>query len=467
MADPAPSTPNPLFGVNESSISELNKSLKYYMRIALGRYIRPKPKESSKVAYNTHILLPLPGEIRDDTSVNYTNVNLETVGDAINGAGGAAFNAAILRNAGELASMLFSGTKRGFEKVAGAEGASALRKIVGGTGSALSGMMQSIIPPEQFASAIQQMNGAAPNPNPSVAFQGPVLRDFTMSWVFYPKNKAESQNIDKMIRILKSRALPTYNFENASAVLNYPYVCQLNFFPWDTGGVEPWGWNPKTSIIKVKKCFMSNVNVNYNAYGTPAFLEGPEGYPATIQLTISFKEIEYLTGGDWDAEFAGIEEGKDGRGKVDGNAAFDSGFNIIGKVGGDILAGLVTNFADRLEELTGPDPGQTAANATRNESALANLKDGQTYKFDLNPIIIAEPTTGAVSQTNIEIITTFKDGQYIVTQKTTIPAQLPGLDDTVTTSEVLKTKDLQAVKTLFEEREYNADARFPPEEKPK
>jgi hypothetical protein len=272
---------------------------KYYTTIRIGPYQRPKPFDRPAFNPNLNIILPLPNELRDDTTVSYTNINLETVGDLINLNIGSGAGAAVLRNSGNLITGAGSILADAGAAFAGALGGNAAESIVGGVTSAIG----SLFPAEQITSAIQQSTGLAPNPNPSVAFQGPVLRDFSYTWAFYPKSAAESAKIDTMIKKLKSRALPKNWVNNSAAILEYPDMCQLNFFPWDNNGTGDWGWSDK-SIIRYKKCVMAGVNANYNPFGTPAFFEGTT-LPVTYQLTISFREIEYLLSEDWDTARTG------------------------------------------------------------------------------------------------------------------------------------------------------------------
>jgi hypothetical protein len=274
----------------------------YYTQLSIGPYKRNNNAFTLSEFAPTYIVhLPLPTELRDDTTVGYSPVNLETVGDFLDTNKRAGLGeAAALRNIGNLAQAGISGTSRGISELTVDRGP--LAKLAGGAMSGLMGALQSLVPAEQISSAIQQKMGAAPNPNPSVQFQGPVLRDFTLTWAFYPKNPTESATIDKLIRNLKARALPSNNRDNGGAVLNYPHICQLNFYPWDGKGTRRGEHGHSTeSIIKIKKCFMSGVNANYNAFGTPGFFEGTQ-LPISYQLTINFKEIEYLLSDDWDPE---------------------------------------------------------------------------------------------------------------------------------------------------------------------
>lgn len=281
-----------------ATLNTLPEPNSYYTRLSIGPYKKDDAFKQASFDTSLVVHLPLPTEMRDDTTVSYTNVNLETVGDAFLGrSNDQMINSAVLRNIGNLTSAGLSATGKGFSNALANRA-----DVIGALGGAFMNTVQSLLPPEQVASAIQQKYGAAPNPNPSVQFQGPVLRDFTLSWAFYPKNQNESRTINDLIKKLKGRALPSDNDQNGGAILNYPHVCQLNFFPWDTEGTGSNGWSDN-SIIKIKKCFMSGVNVNYNAFGTPGFFEGTR-LPISYQLTISFKEIEYLLAGDWDPEAA-------------------------------------------------------------------------------------------------------------------------------------------------------------------
>jgi hypothetical protein len=209
----------------------------------------------------------------------------------VSGAGAAA-----LRNVGNITAAAGSIINDAQSSFLGAVFRSnAVEQAAAGVGSAIG----SLFPAEQITSAVQQASGLAPNPNPSIAFQGPVLRDFSYTWAFYPKSKEESEAIDRLIKILKRRALPKNWANKSAAILEYPDMCQLNFYPWDTGGVAPWFWS-NNSILRYKKCVMQGVNANYNPFGTPAFFEG-SNLPVSYQLTISFREIEYMLSHDWES----------------------------------------------------------------------------------------------------------------------------------------------------------------------
>lgn len=285
---------------------------KYHTRLTIGEYKRPTPFSSSKFGVKKILYFPLPSDLRDSTSVGYTNQNLESVGDLINGSFASGLGAAALRNAGPIIKNTLTevGAVVGMATTAfGGKYADAANKIGSKVGTAIG----KVFGEDQITSAIQQVTGLAPNPNPSVMFTGPELRDFSHSWTFYPKNESESENVQKIIRILKQSALPENHFSGSASVLKYPNMVQLNFYPWDDSSnldvekgsaANEWGWT-KDSILRYKKCVMKNVNVNYTPAGSPGFFVGGKNGAVAISITISFMEIEYMLAGDWSGDGIG------------------------------------------------------------------------------------------------------------------------------------------------------------------
>jgi hypothetical protein len=270
---------------------------KYYCRIMIGRYERPSPFRNSTWAPHTAFHLPLPDGLNDETSVKYSGTDLETVGDVINGNIGSGLLSLGIRNAG---GALSSGLSRAAGAAAGALASIRGNSELGNTiQEAVSQGVANAFPANQIQSAFEQTIGMAPNPNPSVAFQGPNLREFTLAWTFFPTNKIESENVFNIIKTLKRSSLPNNTVDNSAAILSYPDMVQLNFFPWDTGGSgNPWGWNTENSIIRIKKCVMGSVNVDYNPSNVPGFFADTNA-PVAIKLSIGFSEIEYLLSDDW------------------------------------------------------------------------------------------------------------------------------------------------------------------------
>jgi len=278
----------------------------YFTRILIGDYVKTTPfgdgltAESNNWKPTKEIRLPIPTSLRDSTHVQYDTPNLGSVGDIFNGSGGSteayglrngvAGAAAGAKNYGDYLADIGKKTKNKSTAAIG----NLLAKLGGAVGDNAA----------NITSAIQQGIGLAPNPNPSVAFTGPELRQYSFSWVFYPRNKTESQNIQSLINILKSSALPENNSWGSAAVLKYPKLIQLNFFPWDSYGSDQHMhfWSP-SSIIKYKKSFITTVDVDYNPFGTPGFFKDTS-LPVTYALSLGFQEVEYMMSGDWGGDFA-------------------------------------------------------------------------------------------------------------------------------------------------------------------
>lgn len=271
---------------------------KYYCRLILGDYERTRPMAPAtwNIQNGQTVFLPLPRELSDDTSNRYSEESIEGIGDIINrdpmglGIRGALVNAA--------------------PAVGGIS--NAFLGALGGAGRLVSNAADNAgITTKNATSALQSLFGLSPNPNPTVLFTGPELRDINFSWAFYPKNYEEAVEINKLIKILKNAALPS-DQGKSTGVLKYPKLCQINFFPWDKGGSSnSWGWTDN-SIIRIKKCFLSSVKASYSDFGNPAFFHGqkgnPNNYSVTYRLNITFKETEFMLARDWGEGVTGFSD---------------------------------------------------------------------------------------------------------------------------------------------------------------
>lgn len=93
--------------VRKTAYTELETS-RFYCTLSLADYKRPNPFSTGEYVPNRIFKLPLPQELRDDTAVGYDNVNLQLVGDIINGNVGAGLAAEVMRQGGDVVSSLFS-----------------------------------------------------------------------------------------------------------------------------------------------------------------------------------------------------------------------------------------------------------------------------------------------------------------------------------------------------------------------
>lgn len=267
---------------NSDSYILTHSSDKYYLKLRFYPYER---KDLFGPATNTmkyEIILPLPLDLFDVQRSEFETANLKTLGSLMNNTKGG--------QVGEGTTLAIAGnvTKNIMGKIGNKLNNSA------GDPAGLVG-----IDGESITNAVEQYLGVAPNPNPSVMFKGPSLREFNFSWMFNPRNSEESRRVKETIRKMKASALPMTEFGSDTGLLRYPHVVMLNFYPWDSGSdvSNHYGWTNE-SFIRIKRCVISNINADYAPSGAPSFFEGTND-PTFIRLSLSLREIEFFVSSDW------------------------------------------------------------------------------------------------------------------------------------------------------------------------
>lgn len=221
---------------------------KHYIQFAFMKYERPVPFKETSVDTEYTVVLPVPSGLVDYVEVNWQPSELGPVGDIAD---------AYARGAGDLATLTETFTQ--------GAGSAALRAL--GTGA--------------LGTLAQQSYGVAPNPNLSMAFRGPTLRSFSFVWTFAPKNRAESEKIQTIVREMKARTLPTMD-SGATMLLGYPNMIQPRLYP-------------NAMEFNFKKCVIPRLNVSYSPTGIPSFFKGTS-LPTFVQISMNLVEIEYWTG---------------------------------------------------------------------------------------------------------------------------------------------------------------------------
>lgn len=298
---------------------------KYYSSITLYDYKRPNMMDTAKPAKYQTIYLPLPDGLRDVTQAEW--------GDASQGALGTLF-----QNKGGIASGATDAIAAALLGSAGSIASSAKTAILGTStlGQMTSSAIDNMIPPESLTAFVQQTidGGAAQNPNPTQIFRGPSLRSYSLGWTFAPRSRVESQNAKLIIKALKQASLSTPRYNNSMAIMAYPQLAQVNFYPWDNNsGSNKHGWSPN-SIIRYKISAITSVSVNYAPSNVPAFNADDER-PAIITVNVDFKETEYMVSSDWDSGQDYFWKGRAGKGVDTSNIGpfteLTEGIKAVGK----------------------------------------------------------------------------------------------------------------------------------------
>jgi len=235
------------------------------------------------------ILLPIPSNIQDGNSVNYTD-------DSMNSLIGAGLGAAegIMSNVGDLTAKGKFGDIPGVvrDQVVGAAKASGLNfdnaqdlatKYLAGQALGVFGGNVSL------NQILAREGGQVFNPNMELLFNGPSLRNFNFSFKIMPRSADEAEEVKQIIRFFKkgmsAKAGATGLF------LKTPNVFELRYRK---------GTGEHPFLNKFKQCFLENISVNYTGDGVYATYEG--GEPVSMEMTLTFKELAPIYDVDYDVE---------------------------------------------------------------------------------------------------------------------------------------------------------------------
>ena len=238
------------------------------------------------------ILLPIPSNIQDGNSVDYTD-------DSMNNLVGAALGAT-------------EGLMTGLGSVVGTDPfnfgkyEAAIKSQIGGAIEA-SGLtlknaqnlatkylaaqainvFSSNVSPNQL---LARQSGQIFNPNMELLFNSPSLRNFTFSFKMTPRSADESEEIKSIIRFFKRGMAP--KAEGNGLFLKTPNVFELRYRQ---------GNNEHSFLHRFKQCFLTNISVNYTGDGVYSTYN--DGTPVSMIMTLMFKELAPIYDIDYDESF--------------------------------------------------------------------------------------------------------------------------------------------------------------------
>ena len=142
--------------------------------------------------------------------------------------------------------------------------------------------------PASVANQIDNVTGQTINPRETLAFEGVNLRSHQFSWDLYPSNPGDSEQIRKIINLIKRNSLPEVSSIAGidQAFLKYPSVVDAYLI-----GID------REHYMKFKTSMVTNFSVDYGAGGNLAIMKG--GKPAGVTLSLSFQELEIETKRDY------------------------------------------------------------------------------------------------------------------------------------------------------------------------
>ena len=130
---------------------------------------------------------------------------------------------------------------------------------------------------------VGRTTGMVVNPNLTVLFSGPKLRQFSFAFPLTPRSEAEAVRIRKIIRAFKRNSLPQRS--SSSAFLKSPRIFLLKYIfkSNSTAGTQ------HPFLNKFKPCMLESFSVNY----TPdnSYMTLRDGSMTRYTISLTFKEV--------------------------------------------------------------------------------------------------------------------------------------------------------------------------------
>lgn len=193
---------------------------------------------------------------------------------------------------GQLAAAGVSAAQKFKESGAGDASASLAKSALGIGADAAKGLLGKDTGDVAFAAA-----GVAKNPMLELIYKSPNFRTFQFDFMFYPRDEKEAFEVQKIIERFRFHQAPEI-IQDAQGFLVPPSQFDIRFY---YGGAQ----NP--NIPQIATCVLTTIDVNYapngwSAYEVPGENKpaiGRTGMPTSIQMTLQFQEVTYLTKTDF------------------------------------------------------------------------------------------------------------------------------------------------------------------------
>lgn len=248
---------------------------------------------NSQRATNTSTMflaLPVPTKIVDGTSLNIKGTDLGLTGELIAGASSYLSNMDFtsVQGLADTGQAVLSQLQGAFQNTTGA-GALGLAGELGRAGLQFFGAniintaIRNLAPgaATNAASALAVGTGQILNPFTTAVFNGVNLRTFNFNWKFSPASQQESIDLEKIIKRLRAKSLPTVSPNNL--FMEFPNEVEFTYL----------GMQNDTFTFPTAPCYITGLEVDRTAAGTPAFF-ARTGAPAFVSIGLSLLEIRPL-----------------------------------------------------------------------------------------------------------------------------------------------------------------------------
>lgn len=142
---------------------------------------------------------------------------------------------------------------------------------------------------------LSRLKGAVMNPNMELLFSNPNLRNFSLNFKFVPRSQAESEEVIKIIRVLKEYSAVQRGV--LDLFLKAPHVFQIRY------AIRRFNKDGKIDIVehpainKMKLCALQTVSVDYIPDGT--YATRSDGGMTAYQMSLQFGELEPIYADDY------------------------------------------------------------------------------------------------------------------------------------------------------------------------
>ena len=217
------------------------------------------------------VALYLPPNVKNTTSATYDGFATGVIGLAA--AGGVNLIDAMRNN--------------DFERAAGALVGSAKGIILESAKRAATGIVEGLTEAEGTIELLNSAFGQATNPYMEVLFTQMGLRSFSYDFTFAPRNKEETDQVQRIIQLFRFHMAPELKGAN-NRFLTLPSTFDIHYMYQMEDGKA----SENDFYNRIATCVLENCDVNYTPTGVYSFASGA---PTQITMTLGFKETELLT----------------------------------------------------------------------------------------------------------------------------------------------------------------------------
>lgn len=140
--------------------------------------------------------------------------------------------------------------------------------------------------PESISSKISFLSKTVVNPNTNTIFQSTGIRNFDFSFSLIPTNKADSDEITKIVKFFRKYLYPEKNEQNF--LLKFPPIWNIKFV-YGNGAQVGENSDATDKLPKIHECFLTSFSSSYNSEGNSFHRDGS---PFDVSCSLTFTETK-------------------------------------------------------------------------------------------------------------------------------------------------------------------------------